>query len=132
MLEVRVRSLVMDRLQPLWRRYVARLLDSDHHGRVPGRLEDVNPDGRVLDTTKRMPDEPADAFVVEPELKSSRFATSSLRRCSARPRVRRPRTCIAVKWPYADAVSHSVSAPTPRPSISMFSNLAPSRQIARR
>src|SRR5204862_8035331 len=49
----------------------------------------------------------------------SRLAASRLRRCRATPRVIPPRTCIAVKWPAEEAVSHSSSTEGGAPSISI-------------
>src|SRR6266581_2530539 len=52
--------------------------------------------------------------------KTSRFAASSLARWRSRPRARRPRTCIAVKWPYPpSAAARSCSADALAPSISI-------------
>lgn len=76
---------------------MAGLSHGDHGRRLKLGLEDVNADGRVLDGAECVSDQPADAVVIEPDADHSLFAASNLRRWRARPRVRRPRTCIAVK-----------------------------------
>jgi hypothetical protein len=65
MLEVRLGSLVTNRLQALRRRDPGGLSHGDHHDRHGILLEDVDADGGMLNTSKRAPNQPSDALVVQ-------------------------------------------------------------------
>jgi hypothetical protein len=89
-LDVRLRSLVVRRLQALRRRHLGRRLDGDHGGGLAGGVEDVDADRGVLGVTKRVPDQGSHAFGVEAD--GERLTIGRLQS----PQVQGQAACLAV------------------------------------